>query len=649
MLGNASSHRDGPFMKKALSLYGDIARPWLCAVVYLWALEFQSVYASDFEPLLDRLADASTILLALIFWTLLICAGVALIGLLWPRARVSRINQFVVRIFCLLISGFFLVRWMNGWAPRQLTNPAIQWFGILAVAAAYWLVRQRRQRSSAASVPNLFFWRDCFYFGALPLLVALILVLGRKIGTSVGFSRTVIASNVGKSPDHQAEPHLPNVIVIVSDSLRAQSMSVYGNSAVSTPSLERFAADSSVYLETHANSTTTTPSMTALLTGKHPFSHGRLSREIAPRADENNLLHVLRSHGYSTAAVTSNVEAAFSSLALSSELTSPESFMFRFLPVSGLRDRGVYPTLLGNRMYEDLSLLFPFLGLPRRTSLYGDIDDTLSRAREVVTRMPEPFFLFIHIHEPHESYSFPSLFSFARGLARKFTTGFSNEAAFYYTQYNQAFQPTVDGYREAYEASVRRVDSELGKFLAFLANRSLLDGSLLVVTGDHGESFERGYLGHGEELYESSTRVPLIIRFPNQKAGERVAGMTQLIDIAPTIVRALAIPTPDWMDGKALIPGTSPENLATVTINFKHPDENGFYPLPTKVAIWREPYKLIVNCAPGGEELYDLKSDPEEQINLATQRPALVDDLKRELKLQMAKQQRQPVLVCPDR
>jgi arylsulfatase A-like enzyme len=218
----------------------------------------------------------------------------------------------------------------------------------------------------------------------------------------------------------------------------------------------------------------------------------------------------------------------------------------------------------------------------------------------------------------------------------------------FYARYDNGQQPIVDSYRAEYEASVRGVDSELGKFFDFLESRFDRDSTLLMITADHGESFERGYFGHGEELYENSTRVPLIIRYPGQKSGERVAGLTQSIDIAPTILRALTIPIPDWMDGQPLMLGVSPKNRATVTINFQHPDENIFYQLPTKLAIWRNQYKLVASCESGSQELYDLKNDPQELFNIARQQAALVEKLKGELKLHIAKQKREPKMTCPN-
>jgi arylsulfatase len=167
------------------------------------------------------------------------------------------------------------------------------------------------------------------------------------------------------------------------------------------------------------------------------------------------------------------------------------------------------------------------------------------------------------------------------------------------------------------------------------------------VTGDHGESFERGYLNHGEELYENSTRVPLIIRFPRQRVGFKVSALTQLADVAPTILRALLIPVPTWMDGQPLMPGKAPAGVATVAVNYPlYLEASNRYVLPTKLALWWDRYKMIVTCASGAVELYDLNSDPSERVNLAGRKVELVADLRRRLSLQLAKQSHEPKLEC---
>jgi arylsulfatase A-like enzyme len=615
--------------------------------VYLWALELQAVYGTDFEPILDRIADSITILWTLVIWSLLFCAGISLIAFFSVPSKICRANEIACRALCILISGFFLARWINKWAAALPEGHLIPELLLFVVAVLYVAARRRRRQSEPASLSLIPSWRDCFVYTVVPLLCLSIVILGFAIANHRALRKDVLASSrkIRLLPG-ETSPVSPNVILITSDSMRAQSISLYDQRGEPTPFLEQIGDSSSVYLHAHANSTMTVTTLTSLLTGKHPFTHGRLTREFPPSSNDENLPRLLRKHGYATAAVTSNLEATFPFLGLVGELTEPEQFAFRFLTVSWLRDFGVYPTLMGARMYQDLRIIVPFLGYPRRTSPYGHIEDSLDRARKIISRLQRPFFLFIHIHEPHESYALPSVFSLIQPFLDQLRAGNQPRPQFY-AHYEPDLQSVVDDYKGEYHSSVRQVDSELGRFFNLLRRRSWFDDALIIFTGDHGESFERGYMNHGEELYENSTRVPLLIRFPGQTNGERVSGLVQSIDIAPTVLNALRIPVPAWMEGQVLAPGRSPGTRATIATNYRHPDQI-FYPLPTKLAIWWDQYKMILTCAPGTTELYNMKTDPEERFNLAEQRDAVVTEMKHQLRLQMAKQSRHTKLVCPN-
>ena len=206
----------------------------------------------------------------------------------------------------------------------------------------------------------------------------------------------------------------------------------------------------------------------------------------------------------------------------------------------------------------------------------------------------------------------------------------------------------VDAYRRSYEAAIRAVDSESGKFLKSLEGAPWFGNSLVILMADHGESFERGYFYHGEELYENSTWIPLVMRFPGQKRGARVAGLIQPLDIAPSVLNTLQIPVPNWMEGQPLKPETPPAPAATIAINYKHPDKNIIHYLPTKLAVWWNQFKLIASCETGKSVLFDLKSDPQERIDVSARQPAVADDLKRRLKSQLSRQSRKPRLACPN-
>jgi len=615
--------------------FGIIIRPWLCAVAYLWVLELQSVYGTDFEPVMDGLADTSTILWTVNFWVAVFAAFVSLTSLFLQPLSVRRANEFVCRMACLLVSAFYLVRWFLKWPWLASEGYMVMYLIILLTAGMYYLARRQRIRSAGAVTVEFPSWCDCFGYGVLPLLIALVAILGIKIAYSFSTRPHVLAaSSESLTANPRGSASSPNVIVVVADSLRAQSLSLYDSREVATPMIEQFGNASSVYSSTHTNATTTVPSLTTLLTGKHLTHHGRLYRDLPAIPSAENLLHILRSHGYTIAAVTSNYDATFASLGLASELTQPEKFAFQFVTLGRLRDLGIHPTRIGGRMYQDLRLVFPWLGFPERTFPSGNIDDTLERARQVLADLRRPFFLFIHIQEPHESNALPSW----SGLISKLSGSRENDLE-PYRHYDSSLQPEVDAYRAEYIDSVRGVDAGLGQFLDDLKRQPWFARSLVILTGDHGDSFKRGYLYHGAELYENSTWVPLVIRFPGQQTGLRVSGLTQTTDIAPTILKTVGVPIPDWMDGQALDRESSPAPVATIALNYELAGDKSPYALPTtKLAIWWNRFKLIAGCNNPSVELYDLVNDPAEAFNLAERERQTMQNLKVQLKQHLAKQ-----------
>ena len=600
-------------------------------------------FRPSFEPLVDRFANASAILWTMLFWTSVFCAALTLLGLAIERSVYTRINGVVCRVCCFLISGYFLRFWLQGWWPQASELDHRPWLLMLLIGILYVAVRRRRLLAPmprASSVPS---WQDCYSLAILPLLLVTAVIMGYKItGQFIGnFLTQASSSSAGRRLTSAASP---NVVVIVADTMRAQSLSLYGYSKKTTPFLERLGESSIVYLEAHSNSTTTQISLSAILSGQHPLTRGRPTPDVRSPYDQKNLLHVLRAHGYTTAAVTSNVDASFRLVGLTPDLTEAEETAFAFLTLSWARKLGVHPTELGEQMYADLSLIFPFIGFPRHTSYYGESEESLKIAKQKIGQLRQPFFLFIHLHQPHEPYTSPFVTSYQRFVSQ--FRGMETGQLKLYAPYPPESQPLVDQYKVEYEASIRRVDAALAEFLKWLEAQSWFSKSLLIVTGDHGESFERGYLNHGEELYESSTHVPLLIRYPGQQDGKRQPGLVQSLDIAPTILRTAELPVPSWMEGQPLLPGSAPAERAVVAVNYKRPSVDVNYPLPTKLALWWRQYKLIAACDSGQFVVYDLASDPQEQVDIGKQNPALTLELKRRMQEQLAKQPHKVRLNC---
>jgi arylsulfatase A-like enzyme len=419
--------------------------------------------------------------------------------------------------------------------------------------------------------------------------------------------------------------------LVVSDALRAESMSLYGYRRETTPQLEQWAKRATVFLQMHSNSTSTKPSMTTILSGKHPFSHGRLTKGQPPYRSRENLLQELRALGYSVAAVTSNEDASLNLLGFGGYVTQPEHAAFEFLSLGWLREHGIYPTPTGGRVYQSLAQFLPFIGYPARTSFYGFADVTLDNAKALLTGLQQPFFLFVHLHEPHDPYDASPRFR-GRFSSPEATDLRSKLPSSYYSRYGSNLQTAADAYRDQYEESISFLDAELGRFIGYLEGLSWANNLMLILTGDHGESFERGFMNHGEDLYETSTHVPLVIRFPGQREGARIRGLVQSIDIAPSVLSVAGIPAPAWMDGQALSASGVPKAAQAVAINFKDEVGQRTFSLPTKLAIWSKNYKMIFSCDSSVVELYNLSDDPRENSNLSNRNAGVADELSRELK-----------------
>jgi arylsulfatase A-like enzyme len=127
----------------------------------------------------------------------------------------------------------------------------------------------------------------------------------------------------------------------------------------------------------------------------------------------------------------------------------------------------------------------------------------------------------------------------------------------------------VDVHRDHYEEAIEYLDSELARFVRALAGNPKMRNSLLIITSDHGESFERGLFIHGEDLYESSVHVPLIIKYPRQDRGAISTVPVQSIDIAPTILGVIGVPIPTWMEGRPVTLDTNFEERETIMTNYK--------------------------------------------------------------------------------
>ncbi len=163
-----------------------------------------------------------------------------------------------------------------------------------------------------------------------------------------------------------------------------------------------------------------------------------------------------------------------------------------------------------------------------------------------------PFMTFLFLESPHARYQFPPESVIRRP---------------YLEQVNYATMDLardVELIRNRYLNSVHHLDGQLGRVFAYLDVNGLLDSTIVVVTGDHGEEFmEKGRWGHGSGFSEEQTRVPLVLRIPGRPPAQ-IDRMTSHLDIAPTLLSLLGVvnPSSDYSLGLDLLDG--PERTSTV-------------------------------------------------------------------------------------
>lgn len=402
----------------------------------------------------------------------------------------------------------------------------------------------------------------------------------------------------------------PNIILVVVDTLRADATGPYGAAHTGgesiTPNLDRFAAEGIVFERTYANSTWTRPSMASLFTSRIPSGHGAIKQEDPLHHDLPHVARELDRAGYATAATVTNVNLA-------------PDFGFD-LGFDAYRYHGPKRPLLATGPAVRLSLVNVARLVQERitTSLnpdrfYAEGPVITRDALALVDDLQNggPFFLWVHYMDPHDPF-FRRPYD-GHGIARVRTPDPPVEWA--------------EEMRSLYHDDVRYWDEHFGALLDGLADRGLLDSTIVAVTSDHGEEFqEHGGWWHGETCHEELSRVPLVIRLPGGAAGgHRDPRLAALVDVAPTLLSSAGLDVPEDMSGRDLL-GAGDEGADRVVV--MEEDHGG---MVLSCIVW-DRYKLIraEEGNPRGFpvlQLFDLEEDPGELDNRAASEPALVEQL----------------------
>ncbi len=358
-----------------------------------------------------------------------------------------------------------------------------------------------------------------------------------------------------------------NVLIITTDTTRADHIGCYGNKRIKTPVIDGLARDGILFTQALTPSPSTLPAHTALLTGLYPVHHGaRANGTFRVRPEVTTMAEHLKSKGYATGAV-------ISAFVLDSRFGLDQGFDF-------YDDDLTIGMKYGPQMFRE-----------RAAELTNE--PATKWLREHADR---PFFLWVHYFDPHAVYLPPEPFR---------------------SQYATAL----------YDGEIAYVDSQIGVLLTQLEDLGVRDKTLLIYTADHGEGLgEHGEQTHSLLVYDATLHVPMIFHAPaGLPKGKVLHRQTSLVDVVPTILGLLGEEIPEEIDGKNLCLAPTPDDQPVLIETISTMTMHGWAPL---LGVRRDDFKYILAPTP---ELYDLHRDPHELHNIHDQQPSVAQELSNRL------------------
>ena len=401
-----------------------------------------------------------------------------------------------------------------------------------------------------------------------------------------------------------------NVVLVAIDSLRADHLGCYGYDLQTSPHIDALAEESVLFERAFAPGIPTTPSFTTLMTGLHPYRHGILAHltERRVKPDIQTLAQAAKRADFATVGIDN---LAVQGNGRASWMTRGFDYYsgFLFKPFSS--------------QCEELT--------ERALSFIEDLTD-------------QPFFLFLHLWDPHTPYGPPPPFD-----AMHYQPGrhpFSIEqikapAPEYYEAFIRDMKlqkpHDYDWIVAQYDGEISYVDTQIERLTSHLKTRGLWDDTIFVLMSDHGEAFgEGGFHFDHHGLYDAVIRVALTLRVPGVDA-KRSSAIVSTEDIFPTLCDLASWPLPDYeMTGRSFSPSLSNAPARDEVFAVEATRQ-------ASLALRTEKWKFILpithdkngallpdfhgNPREGSPLLFDLETDPQEVQNLAQQLPEVCAEM----------------------
>ncbi len=548
-------------------------------------------YYASFSEFLPSLA------LALILWSIVAAAASLLAWItLWASEKVFRRFGLKVNIeHLILFIGAFVFLGALIWTGKQIMaspnktvtmqTKLIVFVGILLVSIfAAWRFRNNALR-----------WIETVQERITPLvwIFGICLALAIPLVTYHTWLKQTDNKELPKNiQSSTTDKKRPNIIVVIFDALSAQDMSLYGYSRPTTPFIDEWSKSASLFTRTKSSSNWTTPSMVSLITGKRVWTHRvyNTDGQVSSKSNEN-IASVLKNNGYYNIAYITNGYASAKRLGVKNDFDivpawrMPNSSLFEIINTSLYRMFADKIRLYNWIMKEDFILYrLLFVISPRLTATIVQPDIVFNSFIESLDNAPAgPYFAWIHLYPPHSPYVPPEPYigtfdssSELRNIKSQSVIegklgreGYVGDKKYF----PEDVRKDVDILRTRYNEHILYIDSQFRDFVEKLQKKNKIDNTVIILTSDHGESFEHGFFTHGGPyLHETMTYIPLIIKEPGQSEGKIIDDLVEQVDIPASILDLADIPVPSWIEGRSFMPLLRGENLPeklAFSMNFK--------------------------------------------------------------------------------
>ncbi|MEW5807144.1 MAG: sulfatase, partial [Acidobacteriota bacterium] len=354
---------------------------------------------------------------------------------------------------------------------------------------------------------------------------------------------------------------IEKIILITLDTTRADRLGCYGYKSIKTPNLDRIAAEGFLFENATCQVPMTLPSHATIMTGLYPPRHGvRNNTNFALGENAQTLAELLKQNGFKTG-------AAISSFMVHSKFGMAQGF----------------------DEFDQKFYIMPF----------GEPEDWAERrAQETIdatiewfgrNHNEEKFFYWLHLYDPHQKYDPP--------------------------------YPYADQYvNNPYDGEIAYMDAELGRFFEYLKRIKLYDKTLFLIIGDHGEAFgEHGEYEHQNLIYESTMRIPFIIKMPGANKPKRIEVPVSTVDMFSTVLDLANMKIEGNPDGSSLVPLMKWGGSKWTGIYYiETMAPNLIYGWSSLKGIRSLEWKFIESSR---SELYNLSDDPGENENRIDKNP----------------------------